>query len=399
MRNLDIIETTILDRENSFKGKKKSFVKKYCLDLIAKFLFLLVNSFGKDNIKNEEFSIFVDEIDNSSMRNNLIATIQLAERKDIKYRMLEFYRFNSGDNHLKIGYLKPIFLTIILFFEVFVAIISKIFRKETLSELIQYHLIKCFILYLKNLSSINKYYIMTDHHFYSSILAMIDEYNTYVIQHGLILDKRFYYPIRAKHFCAWGEHSKELLCNDPKVIVTGTKKFDDYLFHKNSINKTINKILYCISSLDNEAVSNKIRDIYEVVTEKGLSLNVKCHPGSMFDVNIWKKEFLDYHITFYKEEKLDEIDFDLAISENSTINIDFVCLRKPFIIFDNDIGYFDLYKDFLPVCKSKEELLYLLDNIDNIDYSAIEHSIIKNELNDNKCVIFDTEDTANEEKH
>lgn len=378
-----IFEIVKTDRENSFNEKKKNIIKRYCIDLIIKFYILLLNSLGKQKNKN---TIFVDEIDNSSMSGNLKTTIELADAKKIEYTIFDFYHIKIC-NHYKIGYFRPLAYLFLFTTELCFKLLMCSFQRKNISDIVQCTLIGYFKKYLSNCTNINKCYLMTDHHFFSSIIAM-ELCETYVIQHGLVLDKRFYYPIRATYFCAWGKHTKELLNNDSKVLVTGTMKFSVYNAIR-STDKEIRSILYCISSLNDSEVENKIKIIYSIAKEKNIKLLVKCHPGSMFDVNIWKRKFENTDIVFYKEEKLFDIAFDLAISENSTINIDFVSMNKPFVIFDKEKGYFDKYKNLVPICYTKEDLLDTLNNLDMIDFSAIRHIVLYQELNGGLCTIFD----------
>lgn len=381
MNNKQLIKNCLIDRTNSFNNKKKPFYKEYFVDLFVKELILFSNSIGKKNYNSKNTSYFVDEVRNSNMSNNIYNAYNLATMNKIESLYLKFYTLNTV-NHIKIGYLEPLLLIVYLIFTFPLVLFFGLFKKEYIFSF----LISVFVKFIKNIDFFdNRIYLMTDHHFFSSIIAMLYSNNSYVLQHGLILDKRFFLPIRAGHFCAWGEHSIELMMNDPKAIITGTVKYSGL---KPKHKGTIHKIMYCISSLNDEVVARKINIINNVTKKLGYEFLVKCHPGSMFDVGYWKSRFKGENITFYKEEKLIDLNFDLAISENSTINVDFAVLDKPFIIYDSIDGYFSEYKGLIPFCNSEEELLTIINNIDSYNFTNINSLIIKRELNNNTCCLF-----------
>lgn len=380
----ETMKSILSDRKNCFDEIQMNFTKKIYLDLYIKEIILFCNSIGKANHKKFKGDYFVNEVKNSSMSSNLYRSRGACIDASHDTLLLEFYQFNRR-GHLKLGLLLPVLLIIVCSLIYLLSLLFEILLKG--KNLTFEVLARVFLCYLKLFSFNNqRVFLMTDHHFFSSIIAIENEKNSSVLQHGLILDKRFYYPIRAGKFCAWGEHSKEILDNDSKVEVTGTYKFD---FKQRAKTNRINRIIYCISILNNEIVENKIRQISSLCKEYGFEFAVKVHPGSMFDLNYWKDSFKDYPITFYKEEKITELEFDLAISENSTINIDFVSMNVPFIIYDDDAGYFDSYKDIIPICFYEEDLRKIISHIQEIDFSQINKRIIENELNSNICTIFE----------
>ena len=231
-------------------------------------------------------------------------------------------------------------------------------------------------------------FLMSDHHFYSTITAMSYEKNSNVLQHGLIMDKRFYYPIRAGRFFAWGLKSKMILENDDKVVVTGTYKFDDLKQNETAIDKKVD-ILFCIGSLDTAIVKRKIDILIGITKKYGMKLYVKCHPGSLFDLNVWEETYKGAGIQFFKESRLEEIKFDLAVSENSTVIMDLIALGKPFILFDSLDGYFGEYFKVIPHGNSMEELAACFQVCDHVDYKKIKEVLQQNELNGNKCEILE----------
>lgn len=377
----EIVNECLDDRVNSFNGKKPSFIKALYIDLFIKELILLLNSLGKKNYNDINIYYFVDEVKNSNMSNNLQNTYKLAKQKNYNTRFLKFYSL-APSNHIKIGILKPSLLGLVLLTMFPIILLIGFFKREHIFKFIAYG----FMLYLKCLDfAENKIFLMTDHHFFSSIIAMLYSDNSYVLQHGLILDQRFYLPIRAGHFCAWGKHSSKLLKNDTKVMITGTMKFHDLKANKKN---SIKKIMYCISSLNNEIVTKKINMINNVAEKLGYEFIVKCHPGSMFNVDYWESIFRDKNIIFYKEEKICDLDFDIAVSENSTVNIDLALMNIPFVIFDDINGYFAEYKYIIPSCNSEYELLDVMTNIKTFDFNNINRLIIEKELNNNLFSLF-----------
>lgn len=386
-----MFEELLKDRNNCFEKVNAGFTKRCYVDLFLKEIILLVNSVGKKNYKKFEGVYFVNEVKNSNMSRNLEKSKEAAESALINTLTLEFYQIKRVGG-LRIGFFRPIFLMVAILTTYSLSFVLGTIcgNNYTISF---YLLIWGFKAFLKsfNFGSCNVF-LMTDHHFFSSIIAMENDENTYVLQHGLILNKKFYYPIRAGHFCAWGKHSLKLLNYDPKATITGTLKFVDV---NKSISKKTEKIIYCISSLNQNAVEKKIDIISEVADLFGYKFLVKCHPGSMYNLDYWTDKYRGSDITFFKDERIEDIDFDVAISENSTINIDLAVMNKPFVIFDEEVGYFEEYMDVLAVCSSKEKLIEILGHLDSIDFETINSRIIKNELNNNLCTLFTVKDYAN----
>ena len=379
-----MFEELLEDRKNSFNTVAPGFAKRCYFDLFCKEIILFLNSLGRKNNRDFSGDYFVNEVKNSNMSRNLEKSRKASEIGGRNTLALEFYRIKRY-RHLKTGFFRPIGLIIALSFSYFFILIpGLIVRNEYVLSFRL--LIWGFRTFLKGTDfGSNRVFLMTDHHFFSSVIAMENVADTYVLQHGLILDKRFYYPIRAKHFCAWGKHSLKLLNNDPKALVTGTMKFSDI---EAPAGKEIRKVVYCISSLQKDEVEKKIDIIYEVTQMLGLEFVVKCHPGSMFSLDYLLEKYKDKNIAFFKEEKIEDIDFDVAISENSTINIDFATMNKPFIIYDDDIGYFDEYRDVLAICNSKDGLIDVLNRLEETDFKGINARIVENELNGGLCTLF-----------
>ena len=249
---MDILDICLQDRRNSLAHQKNGWYKDNGIDLVVKMYILLLNSIGfcKPGETVRSKYIFVDEINNSNMRNNLYATRRKFSDAGEQTAFLRFYSVD-GEDHLKLNLFQVLLLGISLSLAVIPHIIfSSIFRKNRLEQVLKV-LLRIYKKYLNYIGKDKYFVLMSDHHYYSSIVAMTNTEKSMVIQHGLVMDKRFYYPIRAGHFCAWGNHSKILLDNDEKVVVLGTYKFDGITGVPSE--KNFKKILFCVGSLDTES--------------------------------------------------------------------------------------------------------------------------------------------------
>lgn len=378
-----IYELCYIDRENTY-GKTKKIFRKMNLDLLIKLVFLYINSIGiKQNCK-EKMILFVDEINNMNSKNNLNNTFG-----NIEFEHKYFLNFNEikGKNHFKIGFLAPILNIVILILEMIFFVPIYLISLKKYQEIVMKMCINRIKRVLRKYSDL-KIVVMSDHHFFSTICSVICS-DSYVLQHGLIMQKEYYYPIRASHFCAWGEHTYELLNNDSKIIITGTYKFDDLKKTNTTISKNISKktYLFFFSSLDEKKVEYKIKTLYKISKDLGFNLSVKCHQGSLFDLKYWKDLFKGCDITFYKEENISELDFDLAISENSTVILDLIMMNKSFIIFDDSNGYFGNLFDIIPNGNDEKSVSKSLSNIEDFNFNELYEKIIKYEINNNKCIL------------
>lgn len=296
-----------------------------------------------------------------------------------------FYQINIRE-HYKIGFVLPLVMSIQATVKVMEAAIRG-WKEDKFEKYIVESLVDMFIKYISILGKDdNTFYLMTDHHFFSSILANQLSSKCYVLQHGMVLNKRLYYPVRANVFYAWGRRSKEILENDEKIIVVGTYKFKG-MYNKFKKRK-ITKVLYCISILDDELVKKKIEVLYEITQKNGFLFAIKLHPGSMFDIS-FANMIENKNISIYKEEDLSSIDFDLAVTENSTINIDLAVMGKPFIIYDFDNGYFNKYFDIIPHGNSFKELEECFQRLDFYDFKLINEKLLINEVNGGRCTLFE----------
>lgn len=388
MKKNKLLEICISNRTRSLEHTKTNWFKKYSIDLIIKMYFLLINSLGKKSFLDHNTCLFFDEVKNSSMINNLRKTRCFFKENEINSYFLCFYKIDRSE-HIKIGYLKGIFLIFKFTFFLVCVFLRCLFKKDNITEQSMSLLMNIYLQYLKSLSDYRmRAYLMTDHHFYSTVTTAGFCGTSIVLQHGLIMDKRFYYPIYADYFLAWGERSKKLLENDKKVFVTGTYKFQ--FDHASEAKKRINRtMLFCISSLDNNVVKEKIDCLLEISLKLEITLAVKCHPGSQFNVEHWKNIYSDTNIIFYQEELLENLFFDLAITENSTIIMDLLALKKPFILYDSMDGYFNEYADIIPQGNTKEEIQQCIKHISDFGFEKINETLCRLELNNSDCKILE----------
>lgn len=385
---MELLELCFDDRFRVFHTNKKSVpvIRIMNLDLLVKACIVLINSIGK---KNNTSILFVDEVKNNSMIHNLRVTMKNFHDNDKKFVVCNFREIENNYTHVKVGYLFPIVKILYLLLAHVFIYLSYLFvgwekaNKKSLNILKD--VINSYFQSWCNNKNIDVY-IMSDHNFYSTIFAVHEFSTSRVIQHGLVMDKTYYYPILANEFLAWGSRSKELLDYDSKVRICGTYKFDDCIIvnHEKS-----NSILYCVSSLDDNLVERKIKELNLLAKKINSTLKVKCHPGSFFSSDKWKELFSGESIEFYQNEKLGEISFNVAIIENSTILMDLLYLNKKFILYDKIQGYFEIYSNIIPNGDIIERIEYYLNGIEDIDYNIIRDKMIKEELNGGECNIIE----------
>ena len=383
MNVTEISEACYLDRVESQKNVKTKWVRRNAFDLLVKYYIVLINTIGK---RQKDFTgyLFVDEINNNSMRNNLFATKRQFEAHGEDVGMVSFYQKN--ETTIKRGYLRPVWDMVTVTLACIPIFIMALLGKNQTRNVIN-TLVRHFSRAMRGGIHPREIYLMTDHHFYSSIIAMSCPAKCNVIQHGLVMGAYFYYPVRAGRFLAWGDHSRELQHDDPKVEVVGTYKFEN--IRPQAPSRRFQDVMFCINSLDDDVVRRKIEVLLAVAEKENMNLMVKCHPGSFFDATQWKEQFKGRNIVFYKEELIQDLQFDFAVSENSTVILDLVAMNKPFILYDALDGYFGEYADLIPHGNSYEELLPIMAGIDAIDFSAINETLRGRELNGGKCVIYE----------
>lgn len=374
-----ILECCIKDKEAADSLMKVSFLKKYGFDWYIKFLILICNLWGKRNINNDT-CIFVNEIKNTSMQNNLIKTCDNFKKENTDCLYMDFYRFNRKDN-VHIGYVNVLGLFFKITGAFLVELLKFVFKKNSIDRTAK-KIIDVFEKCMQYVEAdFSKLILMTDHHFFSSVIAMLYEDKSYVLQHGKVQNLYFYKPVRAGHFLAWGQNSKNVLADD-KVIVAGTYKFDIKDIKK--INR-VESVLFCISTTYVELAILKIDALIAISKELGFSLKVKCHPGSGFEDEKLFDKYADTEIEFYKTENIYDLEYDIAVTENSTVIFDVLCSGKPCIMYMLDFEQMPEGYDYVLIARNKEELKACIADIDSYDLSADRNILLQKELNNGIC--------------
>lgn len=379
-------------------NNRLSFVKRYGIDYIIKYIILVINSIGKTKVVKY---IFVDEIKNANMNDNLKNTREKFINVETSY--MNFYKIDNNLEHLKIGIINPIFLILILLLQLVIILPIMIlpYRKACIiiMKIIEFNY--SIYLWCINKDQKLKVILMTEHHFFSAVTVnKFEDFTTYILQHGAICDISYYYPIRANYFLAWGKKSKEILYQDEKVICTGTYKFDK-LKLENKTSKFKNNeitILWPLRPIENNILksymemflylSKKINDI-------NITLVVKKHPSSFSSFEFLKKYNNENINISFVDEKLEKIEFDIAVIDNSTIGYDLFILGKPFIVISSLVeGELIIdYKSYnIPVVSNNEDLYtnfysYINDSEFIDKYKNSRKLFLREELNDGDCNI------------
>lgn len=374
------------DRFKFMHGTEKDipFVKKCNADLLAKMIMMLCQSFGR---RVSCPCLFVDEVRNRSMSGNLHNTMDNCR---VEYRVINFRERKSPYAHAKVGFIRPVVLMLAACVShAFIYAVYPIVGFKRANSISRAALIAIYQNYLKALhGKYQNVYCMTDHNFYSTITCVDKHFESYVLQHGLVLDKDYYSLVLADHFLAWGKRSLEMMDYNPKVQVTGTYKFEK-LKPLPPVKREQKCILYCISIMDIKTVGDKIAALLKAIAGKGYQLKVKMHPGSFYKCAELEARFAEQKLEFYKECDVADIDFDMAVIENSTILLDMLCLGKPFMIYDGKDGYFAQYSKILPWAENDDELCDAIQKALMGDFESTRAEILRNELNGGRCSIWD----------
>lgn len=406
MKFKDVIKIASMDRLKDYKLYEKNFIKQYNIDFIIKLLFVFINSFG---FRKKISLIFIDEINNSSMSENLNNTIEEFRAKN-DFATINFYKC-SAVNHIKIGLLTPLILLLLFLIQLFFISVIALFNKSRYQKISLAIIAFNYYIYLLLLpiSDNCKIVLMSDHHFFGSltVLFMKGKIISFVIQHGAICDIKYYYPIYADYFLAWGTSSKLKLFNDPKVICTGTYKFKNIKedSKKENIAESVKelKILWPLRPIADNILLEQLKLIINALNTlniKNIQLIIKKHPSTYSNFAFLKK----YSNNFSKikiisvDKHLSEIEFDIAIIDNSTIGYDLIIKNKPFIVLDyriNDeinIGYekYGIKKvnNFEDLSSSLRSFLNNRINFMS-SYEKARNAFLASELNNNKCTIVE----------
>lgn len=365
------------DRERVFETGHGTWTRTCGLDLLAKILILYLNSMGS---RTKQDALYVDEINNRNMHNNLQRTADSIACDHTAF-LCFYYRKRGGHCKTGIGWsVFRILSTIARAIPIAFTHISN--RDKTNLRMIEL-LVGEMQAYIKRCGDTSLYVLMSDHHFYSTIIAESCQ-NSIVLQHGLIQDIRFFTPVRASAICCWSKKSARLI-NSSKALVTGTLKFEIRQSAPLQKSREFSRVLVCLSSSkSSNEIQNRLAPILALATEYGFSILVKTHPGSLYSLDELKKatSAAKTQIELYKEERIEDIDFDFAFIEQSTAVLDIACLKIPFIICSGDCDtYFTEYDGVLPIAHNDIELIELYKSFSYPKWKKAVEYLLDREIN------------------
>lgn len=197
-----ILSACTEDRRNVIAKGQTAWSRRCGIDLLLKMLLVYINSIGLRHAP--ESTIYVDEIKNNNMVSNLRDTAEICDAEKATFICLNSYSPNS---HIKMGVFWPIFKAVTLVVLSLPPVLSFIGSECTVNDSLARFLIKRMDNYVARIGYQHPFILMTDHHFYSTVIAMNDHATSAVLQHGLIGDARFFSPVRATYFFAWSKRA------------------------------------------------------------------------------------------------------------------------------------------------------------------------------------------------
>lgn len=169
---------------------------------------------------------------------------------------------------------------------------------------------------------------------------------TIVVQHGLILSHKFYFPAVAKEFWAWGELSRQHFrawLKDAQFVVKGryrndvTNKSDDFIWPPED--RPV-RILIAPSYFHEEvkAILKELDQTLSTKFKEEIHVAIKLHPATKFPWQL--RRWYQRHVAWLKEEhepmELLATKYDVLVTKNSTSAIDFLLRGKPVFFLDQD---------------------------------------------------------------
>lgn len=162
---------------------------------------------------------------------------------------------------------------------------------------------------------------------------------TIVIQHGLIISQKFYFPSVAKEFWAWGELSRKHYCSRDKnaqLVLKGRYKDDKQNKASDFVCMPSDRpirLLVAPSYFHNEAqdILLKVGAILSCRNQSEIYVAVKFHPATKIRsrLRIWIRN----NVKFVREEnqpmEVLAIEYDALVTKNSSSAVDFLLLGKP----------------------------------------------------------------------
>lgn len=170
---------------------------------------------------------------------------------------------------------------------------------------------------------------------------------TIVIQHGLVLNEKFYFPSVANEFWAWGEASRQHYRSwNPlaQILIKGRyiedshKKQEHYMLPESGKHTRI----LVAPSFYHEEVKEIIAILRNTLTGKEtrkISVAIKFHPATKFRRLL---KFLCLTLTPWLKEETAPMEtlsetYDILITKNSTSAVDFLLRGKPVFFLDPHI--------------------------------------------------------------
>jgi hypothetical protein len=379
-----LLDECVADRDYSYRATRLGFVKRHGLDLAFKFTFLMANSVGRPEAASGQL-LLLDETKASHVQRSLA---QLSALLDAGLRP-RFVRLSGigRKGHARLGLVWPLAMTIKLWACIVAAQLTRFPRHERSDRASMRVVLRLYGDALARLGrTCRGCLMMSDYTFFGTATARLLDRPTFVAQHGLVLDDRLYYPPKADHFLAWGRGSLARMRHDPRVVVAG-KPLDERLTD-GPVAAALGRptLLYCVSSLEPTVVKRKLDVLLSLCDELNLSLAVKWHPGSLSNMADLAEALPD-RVQSYKDENLSELVFDYGVLENSTVVLDFVAMRKKFVIFDESGPCFEPYRDVLPMAATAAGLRDAVAALPTRDFEATFDRLLHDELNDGQCSV------------
>ena len=385
----DIFAACAEDRKNVVAGGYASWVRRCGVDLWVKMLLLYANSMGRRSAPKT--SVYVDEIKNPSMISNLRDTAEIVDGEDASFICL-YGRFSK--QHVKMGTAWCVLKMLTLMIGAIIPVILFIGSGKALNERMAKLIIGRMSGYVSRLGYEQPYILMSDHHFFSTVIAMDGLATSIVLQHGLIGDLRFFSPVRATYFFAWSEKSASLVDSE-KAVNAGTYKFSKLSAKRRdndceTLVDTKRVLLILSSSKTALQIARRVEPIIALQEHYRFTLLIKVHPGSLFSMDELHNAVASSKIELYKEEKIETLDFDFAFIEQSTAALDVACLGVPFIVIDETPdSYFAEYKGILPSVGTPEELIYSAEHYSRSCCERAYLFFLEREIDSGQCDIDD----------
>lgn len=168
---------------------------------------------------------------------------------------------------------------------------------------------------------------------------------TVVIQHGLILSEKFYFPANAREFWAWGELSRRHFRSrspDGKLVIKGRyqddaeSKSDTFVLPDAEGARW--KMLVAPSHKHDEIKELARMAKQEIVqkSEKNIRIFMKFHPATknIWLIKLWIFLFARGIETERREMEILSRQYDILLTKNSTSAVDFLLRGKPVIFSD-----------------------------------------------------------------